>query len=297
MGSIIEDLKNAFKRSNNYLNQLIVINLIAWLTYSLIYVLLYLTGSKDIFINYLQYNLEMSSNIEVFITKPWTLFTYFFLHYHAGIRHILFNMLAFYWFGKVVESLVGSSKILGLYFWGGMLGGLFYLIAFNTIPAYANHNGILVGASASVLAVVVGAATLAPNYTFQLFFLGRVKIIYIALAYVVLSILGLTERNAGGEIAHLGGALAGYLFAKQLQNGNDLSKPVLAIIDFFSNLFKTSPKMKVSHKKNVKKNSSKSGGVPQSEIDVILDKISQSGYESLTKEEKNKLFTASQKKD
>jgi len=297
MGSVFEDLKNAFKRSNNYLNQLIVINVVAWLAYSLIYVLAVVSNHGELF-NFIRTNLELPSGLHSFIFKPWTLISYFFLHAQTSLFHILFNMLWFYWCGRIIQDLVGSSKILGLYVWGGISGGLLYLLAYNTIPYFIGLGpALLVGASASVMAVVVGAATLAPDYSFNLMFIGRVKMIHIGLFYVALSIISLAGSNGGGEIAHLGGALAGFIFIKQLQKGNDLSKPVFGIVDFFGNLFKPSPKMKVSHKKKPKNTPSKNSSVPQEEIDKILDKISQSGYESLTKEEKNKLFSASQKKD
>jgi membrane associated rhomboid family serine protease len=270
---------------------------VAWLGYSLVYVIAKITTQEWLF-DIVRINMELPSGFGSFIFKPWTLVTYFFLPTQTSLFHILFNMLWFYWCGKIIQDLVGSSKILGIYVWGGISGGLLYLIAYNTIPYFIGLGpALLVGASASVMAVVVGAATLAPNYSFNLMFIGRVKMIHIGLFYVGLSIISIAGSNAGGEIAHLGGALAGYFFIKQLQKGNDMSKPVFAIVGFFNKLFKPSPKMKVSHKKKTKGKSSKNGGVPQAEIDIILDKISQSGYESLTKEEKNKLFSASQKKD
>lgn len=297
MGSVFEDLKNAFKRSNNYLNQLIVINVVAWIVYSLIFVIGEISNQEWLF-DIIRINVELPSEIQRFLSKPWTLISYFFLHKRTDLFHILFNMLWLYWCGRIIEDLVGSSKILGLYVWGGIAGGLLYLLAYNIIPHYINLGpALLVGASASVMAVVVGAATLAPEYSFNLLFIGRVKMLYIGLFYIVISLIGLAGKNGGGEIAHLGGAIAGYLFIKQLQNGHDLGKPIFGIIDFINKLFKPAPEMKVSHKKDKKSKSSKSAGVPQAEIDIILDKISQSGYESLTKEEKNKLFSASQKKD
>jgi len=159
----------------------------------------------------------------------------------------------------------------------------------------------MVGASAAVYAITVAAATLLPNYTFHLLFIGAVRIKYIALFYIVLSFLGSVGGNAGGNIAHLGGAFIGYFYIRQLQGGNDIGKWVIGIMTFFQSFFTKQSKIKVTHKEQrstSSRGSSNSSGAPQPaqvEIDAILDKISQSGYESLSKDEKQKLFNASKK--
>ncbi len=297
MGSIFEDFKNVFKKSNNYLNQLIVVNLVAWVVYVIVFVTSAQIQNNWLFL-ILRDSFAIPSSFSHFIFKPWTLVTYSFLHNPSDIWHIIMNLLIFYWFGRIIQDLIGSSKILSIYVWGAVAGAITYLLAYNLIPFYSTQGlGIMVGASAAVNAIVVATATLTPTYHFNLVFLGRVKITYIAAFFVVSSYIGSVGANAGGNLAHLGGALMGYIFIRQLQKGIDLGKPIFTIIGFFNNLFKPSPTMKVSHRKRSNKGSSQSESVPQVEIDTILDKISQSGYESLTKEEKNKLFSASQKKD
>ncbi|WP_306307943.1 rhomboid family protein [Chryseotalea sanaruensis] len=240
-----------------------------------------------------------------FLTRPWTLFTYSFAHSLTDIFHILFNMLALYWFGRLFIEYLGSDKLVALYVLGGMAGAIFYLVMFNTIPYFieaSNFNG-MVGASAAVFAIMVAVATLLPDYTFYLLFLGPVKIKYIVFVYIVISFIGSVGPNAGGNLAHLGGALMGFVYMKQLQAGVNWGGWITAVIDWVKDLFQPRPKVKVSYrkeeaafaqKKNVKVTSEK-GKISQEEIDAILDKISDGGYESLTKDEKEKLFNASKK--
>jgi MFS family permease len=200
-------------------------------------------------------------------------------------------MMFLYTFGNIIGDLLGNRRVISLYVWGAIAGGLAYLLVYNTIPFFLQSVlfSTVHGASASVFAIVVGAATLTPDYRLNLILLGPVRIKYIAAFYVVLSYAQTIGSNAGGNVAHLGGALVGYLFIRQLQNGNDWGKPVHFVIDFFKGLFKPKPKMKVTYNRDRDQSPS------QAEIDIILDKISVSGYESLTKEEKQKLFSASKK--
>lgn len=301
--SIIEDIKYAFRQPNNTLKQLILINIIVFVVLIVTRTILYLTGASDIYSLIMQY-LALNSHPLTFITRPWTLITYFFTH--EGFLHIIFNMLNLYWFGQILREYLGEKKLLSLYILGGIAGGVLYLLSYNFIPYFADRAAysMMIGASASVLAIVVGAATLLPNFSFNLILIGPVKIKYIAAFLVLLSISGAVGDNAGGNIAHIGGAVLGWVFIKQLQSGNDLGRPVHAVIGFFSRLFSRRPKLKVTHRNTgsstaAPKGSSSAFGVSgkpsQNEIDRILDKISSSGYESLSKEEKQKLFQASQK--
>jgi len=243
----------------------------------------------------------MPSNINKFIVKPWTLFTYMFVH--VGFFHILFNMIFLYWFGGLIQGYLGSAKVISLYVIGGIAGGIMYILIYNTLGFYAERVDMsnLIGASAGVFAVVVGAATLMPNHTFFLMFIGPVRIKYIALLFVFLSFYQITGSNAGGELAHLGGAIVGFFFIKQLNQGVDWSKSVMGVIGFFKSFLVKQSKIKVTYSsgksklKDRRASKSKSAKTDQEEIDNILDKISQAGYESLTKEEKQKLFNASKK--
>lgn len=300
--SIIEDIKYAFRQPNNTLKQLILINIIVFVVLIVTRTILYLTGASGIYGLIMQY-LALNSFPLTFITRPWTLITYFFTH--EGFLHIIFNMLNLYWFGQLVREYLGEKKLLSLYILGGIAGGVLYLLSYNFIPYFADRAAysMMIGASASVLAIVVGAATLLPNFSFNLILIGPVKIKYIAAFLVLLSISGAVGDNAGGNIAHIGGAVIGWVFVKQLQRGNDMGRPVHAVIGFFSRLFSRRPKLKVTHRNTgAPTTASRGGGAfgtsgkpSQNEIDRILDKISSSGYESLSKEEKQKLFQASQK--
>ena len=246
--------------------------------------------------------------IPEFLIKPWTLITYFFLH--ERFFHILFNMLFLYWFGKIIKEFLGGGKVVNLYILGGLAGGIFYILIYNTIPLFADRidSSMMLGASAGVFAVVVGAATFMPNYTIFLMFIGPVRIKYIAIFYVILAFAQTTGANAGGELAHLGGAAIGFIYIKQLQQGSDWGKWIHSFFAFFKSFFKSQPKVKVTYRKSSKSKSKSTekgqttasssrpvDSASQEEIDSILDKISHSGYESLSKEEKQKLFNASKK--
>jgi hypothetical protein len=209
-------------------------------------------------------------------------------------------MLVFYWFGKLFVEYLGSDKLIALYVLGALAGGVAYLLVYNTIPFYIERIGTfngMVGASAAVYAIVVATATLLPDYTFFLLFLGPVRIKYIAGFYIVISFLGSVGENAGGNVAHLGGALMGFIYLKQLQAGVNWGTWITATVDWFKGLFTAKPKVKVTYRKHYSEESrpKAKASISQDEIDAILDKISDGGYESLTKEEKEKLFNASKK--
>lgn len=303
--NFLEEFRNIWKKPDNGLIQLIVINVIVFVVINLFRVILTIAGNTDAYVWFIE-NLALPSDFATFIHKPWTLITYFFTH--EGFFHILFNMLFLYWFGKIVHDLLGNNKLVNLYVLGGIIGGITYMLVYNLIPFYHDrvNQSILIGASAGVFAVVVGAATYFPNYSLYLLFLGPIKIKYIALFYVLLSFFRIDGTNAGGDLAHLGGAAIGFLYILQLRKGNDLGQPITQFIVWVKSLFAPRPKIRVSYKnKKTQSHSSSSakrktekpeeGKVSQDEIDRILDKISQGGYESLTKEEKQKLFDASRK--
>jgi membrane associated rhomboid family serine protease len=233
-----------------------------------------------------------------FITRPWTLITYAFAHDWQGVWHILGNMLVLYWFGRLFIEYLGNDKLISVYILGAIAGAVFYLLMFNTIPFYIERSGFpgMVGASAAVIAVMVAIATLLPDYTFYMLFFGPVKIKYIALFYIVVSFIGSVGPNEGGNLAHLGGAFIGFVYTKQLQAGVNWGGWIAVTLDWFRNLLKPSPKVKVTYRKaEPKKPKTEFTKATQEEIDTILDKISDRGYESLTKEEKEKLFNASKK--
>jgi hypothetical protein len=220
---------------------------------------------------------------------------------HVGFMHILFNMLWLYWFGKIFLSYFNDRTLGSLYVIGGFAGALLYIVAFNTIPYYLDlGHGVMIGASASVMAVVMAAAFYRPETSLNLLFFGRVKIIYIALIVFFIDFLSLgSGENPGGHVAHIGGAVIGYLFAMQYKKGKDFTLPISRFLDSIANLFKKR-KVKGVHKVVYKKAESDYDynyrKTEQSKkIDAILDKLKQSGYNSLSSEEKRQLFDAGEK--
>jgi len=235
---------------------------------------------------------SLSSNPEYLIWKPWSLFTYAFLH--GGVGHIFFNMLMLFFAGRLFLTFFTQKQFFGLYVLSSIFAGLLYILSYNILPVFAGQNSYMVGASASIMAILFGAAAYAPMYQVRLLLIGTVKLWHIAALYLALDLIYISAENSGGHIAHIGGALSGYLYIVLLKSGTDLSKGISAIIDFFANLFK--PKKSTPFKK-VHKNpqpqqrpAAKTKDLTQKQIDDILDKISKSGYDSLTKDEKDFLF-------
>ena len=294
MNNILDEFKNAFSRPNNGLMKIIVINVVVFLALLFLQVILTLSEHGNIYLKIVE-QLSLPASLQSLLYRPWTIITYFFTH--EGFFHILFNMLFLYWFGMIVMEFLGSEKVVNLYVLGGLAGGIFYILMYNLIPYFEDRvaGGYMIGASAGVYAVVVGAATFMPNYSISLILLGPVRIKYIAIFYVIVSYAGAAGPNAGGELAHLAGAGLGFLFIKQLQRGNDLGKPVTRFLTFIKSFFVRQPKVRVSYRNEKTPNgrSRKMYRNKQEEIDAILDKISESGYDSLSRDEKQKLFDAS----
>ncbi|TGE29913.1 rhomboid family intramembrane serine protease [Hymenobacter metallicola] len=295
--SIVNDIRTAFSRRDNALNQLLLINVLVFAVLIVLRAILYVASASGAY-NVVMRQLAMPSDLPSLLRHPWTILTYAFTH--EGFLHIIFNMLNLYWFGMLIREYLGNRKLVSIYILGALVGAVFFLLSFNLIPVFQVRLGIpIVGASAAVTAIIVAAATLLPDYTFNLILIGPVKIKYIAAVVVLVSIAGINGGNPGGELAHIGGALIGFLFIKQLQAGRDLGRPVQAVGDFVGNIVSGRPRMSVTHRSRAAEapTAKKAGpGRPeQDEIELILDKISRSGYESLSKEEKQKLFKASQK--
>lgn len=294
-GGILDDFKNTWNKPNNATVQIILINVLVFVGTGIMLIF----GFGDLVRPWL----GLPSNPNDLISRPWTIITYMFVH--DGFFHILWNLLWFYWFARLIQEFLGSDKVIAIFVLGGLAGGLFYFAAFNVFDSFSHIREIsnLVGASAGVTAAIVGAAVFMPNYTIYLILIGPVKIKYVALGAVFLILIGTRgNSNVGGEIAHLGGAFMGWFYISQLKKGNDIGSWVISFMNFIKSLFKPQPKIKVTHRagnrRPSKTESTKTAGSPkneQAEIDAILDKISQSGYESLTKDEKQKLFNASKK--
>ncbi len=294
--NLLDDLKWELKKRNNSLVKLILLNVIVFIVMEIVNVTLIISGNETIMPLILD-AVSLPSSFWTFLYKPWTIISYAFVHDLSNIFHILFNMLTLYWFGRILSDMIGSRRLLSLYILGGISGGIIYLLIYNIGVDYLNipnGRGILMGASGAVYAIIVGAAALSPNYTVSLFFTWQVKIVYIAAFVIFISFLGTVGSNPGGNFAHLGGALFGYIFINQLQRGRDLGKPIPIFFDWVAGLFKKRSSIKITYR-NVTGTTPVNNLAPnEKEIDDILDKISRSGYESLTKEEKQKLFKASQ---
>lgn len=246
--------------------------------------------------------LELPSNLTTLIYQPWSAITYMFLH--TDVMHIFFNMISLYWFGRIALERLSQKQLVGLYILGGLAGAAMYVLSYNLFPYFsvAVHNSYLLGASGAVVAICVAAATLQPNYPIRLMFIGEVKLIWVAIGMVAISVFGITGNNAGGEFAHIGGAIWGYFYAKAWMKGKDYSQLVTSVINWFTNTFKRTPKIKVKQggkqtasrvKTDAEYNREKRAN--EAAIDAILDKIKQRGYESLTADEKRELFDRSKK--
>jgi len=298
---LVEDFKAKF-RSGNPITRLILINVALFLFVSIFRIITFLSGESGIFIfveEFIKDNLAISLSFLDLAQKPWTLITYMFTHF--SLMHIFWNMMTLYWFGQLFINYTNSKKLIPLYLLGGISGALLTLILFTAIPAFQPFIGApMIGASAGVTAIIVATATLIPNVNMNMMFIGPVKLIYVALFVIFIDVLNVASYdNIGGNISHLGGALMGYLFIFQYKRGVDFSKGINRFFDWISGLLSIKPKskMKVAYKRKVtdeEYNYNKK--VEQENIDRILDKISKSGYESLSKSEKEILFKASGKK-
>ena len=246
---------------------------------------------------------EMPGNLWLLLRRPWTVVTYMFAHY--DVLHIVFNMLWLYWLGRIFMEFFSPKQLTGLYLLGGWGGAALYLLACNLLPNVPQRE--LIGASASVIAVVVAVAVYVPDYKIGLLFLGEVPVKWIAIATIVLVLL---SGNVGVGIAHLGGALVGVGFALRIKSGRDITRPINAAIDYVLGLFNG----RSFHWPRIKRSSSSSrpqqtgranqaeavkrqpSEVSEEELDIILGKIKVAGYDALTDEEKDKLFKASRRR-
>ena len=297
---VVEDFKTKMHNGNPVV-RLIVINAFVFLFISLLQIIYYSTGEKSlfgIFIKSMVENISFPLNFKLLIRAPWTLITNIFTH--GEILPIFWNMITLYWFGKILSDYTSERKIIPLYILGGIAGTIVTLILVNAVPAlFIYQSKSLIGASASVTAIIIAAATLVPNVKINIILIGPVKLVYVALFIIFIDIINVASyNNVGGNLSHLGGALMGYIFIVQYKKGKDMSKGINRFFDWIKGLFKPGPKskMKVAYKRGVSDEEYNYNKKKEQEyIDSILDKISKSGYESLTKNEKEILFKASKK--
>ena len=284
--NIIDDLKLQYKFGGIVIKFIfwnVALFVIPWLIFSI----LSLVGIN---IDYMQY-VSLSSNPSQLLWKPWSLVTYAF--FHTGIMHILFNLIVLNFSGRLFITYFTGKQLVGLYFLSAIFAGIVYISVFYIL----NISAPIIGASAAIMAILVATTTYNPLMELRLFIIGNVKLWHVTGVIILVELMQIRSENMGGHISHLAGAFFGFIFIKLLQNGTDISKFVSSFIDFFTNLFrkqKTTPFKKVhkNYNKPVEKTVSKiiTKDKSQQQIDEILDKISQSGYDSLNKEEKEFLF-------
>ena len=298
-------LKDRFKKffqSKSNLSRLILANLAIYLLilissiFNELYFFLYNIELGEIRHNPFVEALMLPASYANIASKPWTFLTYQFSH--SGFLHILFNMIMLYFSGRIFLEFLREKQLFWIYIIGGIFGGVFYVLAFNTFPVFQDilPQARAIGASASVFAILFTVATFVPNYQIRLAFIGNVKIKWIALVFIVIDILSINKGNSGGHIAHLGGAFWGFLAGSFFILNRDFK-----ITDKFKNLKRKPKKRKFKAKKQRVKPVSEMSDQEynarraerQKEIDAILDKISKFGYEKLTKEEKDLLFRSS----
>jgi membrane associated rhomboid family serine protease len=302
--NLADEIKQAY-RKGDILFRLIYINIALFVLIRLGFVFyrlftsgVSLTGLQIFYTDNVLKYIQVPSRLDELLTVPWTLITYMFAHFE--FMHILFNMLVLYWFGRIFLQYLTGRQLLTTYLIGGLAGAILYLVFLNGFPGLREPLGAtMLGASAAIMAIVVAISAYAPDYTLNLLFIGPVKLKYIALFYVILDVLMIASDNSGGNIAHLGGALYGFWFTSQYKKGRDPGRWLNRLLDFVVNLFRPRPKLNVTYRKNAPHISdfdyNKSKVAQQKEVDRILDKIARAGYESLTKQEKEILFSMSDK--
>lgn len=284
MSGIIDELKETYKTGNS-LVKLIFINSGIFILFRLVYLIFVLSANGGYFP--VTEWMSMPSLPILFISKPWTIISYMF--YHEELFHFIFNMLNLYWFGKIFLIYFDQKKLVSIYILGGMCGGLFYFLIYNLFPTVF-PPAILMGASASIIAIMIAVAFYVPNFKVSLLFIGEVKLIYIGIFSIILYIIMITSNNAGGNLAHLGGAMLGYFWASGYKRGKNYIAWFTDLTDSFTKLFQRKT-LKVTHKRPLDDfDYNKIKISNQKEIDKILDKISKSGYEKLSKDEKDTLF-------
>jgi membrane associated rhomboid family serine protease len=302
--NLVDEIKTSL-RKGNILYRLIFINVAIFVALGVSFVIMRLftpgvtlAGLRESFSDLVLRFLMVPSRPLELLYRPWTIITYMFTHFN--VWHILFNMLMLYWFGRIFMQYLTARQLLSTYLLGGLAGAVLYIIFINSFPGLHGYlGGAMLGASAAIMAIVVAIAVYVPNYTIYLFFLGPVRLKYIAIGFVIIDVLMIASDNAGGNIAHLGGAIYGFWFTSRLRKGKDSGLWISRILEKIASLFKPRPRLNVTYRKaarhvsddeyNQKKVSQ------QKEIDRILDKIAKGGYESLSKSEKETLFKMSNK--
>jgi membrane associated rhomboid family serine protease len=287
--NLIEEVKFQFKHGSPFI-KIIVVNVIAFVTIGLYELVLFLFKIKS---DFTSVYLALNSSPQHLLHAPWTLITYEFIH--GGPFHLLFNMLMLYFTGNIFIDFFKQSDAWRVYIFGGLIGGVLFLVSNILFPVFNGIESTLVGASGCIMAVLFASATYAPNLRMALFGIIQIRLVWLAVIFLVLDLISITDGNAGGHIAHIGGALFGFLFARYRQGRLTFNLPELS-----NNKMPDETRFKVKVKTyhqhdNLNANKKSGSSKPsQEDIDIILDKISKNGYDKLSKQEKEILFKASQ---
>lgn len=271
----------------NLLEKLIAIMAVLFVFPLLVNTFLFLFNSS--FSGWLSF-FELSANLETSLMRPWTLISYGF--FHGSLGHIFWNMMLLYIAGGLMLNLFTEKLFLNTFFVGVLAGGLVFLLSYNIFPAFQSRSSALIGSSAGVMAVLVFMASYMPNSPVRVFVFS-VPLKYIALLFIFIDLVQIPSSNAGGHIAHLGGALWGYLYQREFLKGNDIGAWFMRMVERIKSMFSASKTTKKTPSR--KRKPTTSSALDQKKIDAILDKIADSGYESLTKAEKEYLFRAGKK--
>lgn len=293
-------------KKNNSLMMILAIQAIVFCIFQFIY-LAYLFSSPERTVAKIAYLDEvhkwftLPSNLSLLLERPWTLFTYMFLHFE--VWHLLGNLIWLWAFGFILHDLAGPKKLIPLFIYGGFAGGIFYILCYNLIPGFQNDVALstLQGASAGVMAVAIATTVLAPGYRIFPMIHGGIPLYVLTIVFIIIDIASIGGDNAGGHLSHIGGAMMGYIFVHQLRRGRDWTEWMNRFFDWVANLF--NPEKSKWQKTAKKEYHYKTGGsqpykkipnLTQKRIDEILDKIGEKGYHHLTDEEKQILKRAAE---
>lgn len=289
MAGLDTDIRNLYRRGDICM-KFIIANVAVFVVVTFLGVLLRLMNAGMS----LAALLALPSDLLLLIRRPWTMLSYMFVH--ADILHLLFNMLWLYWFGRIFLTIYSSRHFISLYVFGGLMGGLLFVFFFNVFP-YFDTSSSLVGASASAMALTIASAVSRPDYGIRLLFVGNVRLKYIALFIVATDFLLMTSVNGGGHVSHLGGALAGWWFAASLRHGHDITGWISSVVDnlgrrpsFLKRRVRMKPQKGGGDFRGGDYNYNKRRQQKEDELNRILEKLKRSGYDSLSAEEKRRLF-------
>lgn len=268
-------------KNNSLFVNILYTNILIFILINLLHVIGFLLEKELGLIHYL----GVSANLETLSKKPWTIISYMFVH--IDFLHLFVNLFWLYFGGKIFIQYLSQKQLLSTYIMGGILGSIIYIIAFNVFPVFDNikEYSLAVGASASVLAILFAIASYVPNYSINLTLLGSIKLKHIAIIAFIIDILSIPKGNAGGHIAHIGGAIYGYIYILMLKRRININYFIEQIILLLSpSSIKKHKKYENDYEYNARKKNE------EKEINKILEKISRSGYESLSSKEKEILF-------